>query len=78
MFIIFSCSYFDEPEKILPGKRENVFDFDDNLIVKSNQKIIIDKSISVNTWSQQYQNERNHLFHFKSNPSLKLKKKITS
>ena len=76
VFIIFSCSYFDEPEKILPGKRENVFDFDDNLIVKSNQKIIINKSVTVNTWSQQYQNERNHLFHFKSNTSLKLKKKL--
>lgn len=76
ILIISSCSYFDEPEKILPGKRENVFEFDDDIIVKSSQKIIIDKSISVNTWSQQYQNERNHLFHFKSNASLKLKKKI--
>ncbi|MFL2661289.1 MAG: PQQ-binding-like beta-propeller repeat protein [Alphaproteobacteria bacterium] len=76
MFIISSCSYFDEPEKILPGKRENVFQFDDDIIVKSNQKIIIDESIPVSKWSQQYQNERNHLFHFKSNSSLKLKKKI--
>ena len=50
MFIISSCSYFDEPEKILPGKRENVFQFDDDIIVKSNQKIIIDESIPVSKW----------------------------
>ena len=30
----------------------------------------------VKSWSQQYQNERNHLFHFKSKPKLKLKKKV--
>ncbi len=76
LFSIFSCSYFDEEETILPGKRENVFEFDDNIIVKSNDKINIMKSKSIQSWSQQYQNERNHLFHFKSKPSLKLKKKI--
>ena len=76
IFFIFSCSYFDEKEEILPGKRVNVFEFDDDVIIKSNEKIYIDKSILANTWSQQYQNERNHLFHFKSKPKLKLKKKI--
>ena len=30
----------------------------------------------VDSWSQQYQNERNHLFHFKSKSKLSLKKKI--
>ena len=75
IFFIFSCSYFDEKEEILPGKRVNVFEFDDDVIIKSNEKIYIDKSILANTWSQQYQNERNHLFHFKSKPKLKLKKK---
>ncbi len=75
-FFIFSCSYFDEKEEILQGKRENVFEFDDDIIIKSNQRIYIDDSVFVDTWTQQYQNERNHLFHFKSKPKLKLKKKI--
>ena len=75
-FLINSCSYFDETEEILPGKRENVFKFEDDVILKSKEKIKIDKSISVDSWSQQYQNERNHLFHFKSKKKLSLKKKI--
>ncbi len=76
LFFVFSCSYFDEAEEILPGKRENVFEFDDDVILKSNDRIKIDESLLVDTWSQQYQNERNHLFHFKSKPKLKLKKKV--
>ena len=74
-FLFNSCAYFDEAEEILPGKRENVFKFEDDVILKSNKRIKIDKSISVDSWSQQYQNERNHLFHFKSKPKLSLKKK---
>ena len=75
-FFFNSCAYFDEAEEILPGKRENVFKFEDDIILKSNERIKIDKSISVDSWSQQYQNERNHLFHFKSKSKLSLKKKI--
>ena len=71
-----SCSFFDEKEKILPGKRVNVFEFDDNVILKSNDKINISQSENIQSWSQQYQNERNHLFHFKSKSRLRLKKKI--
>ncbi len=76
IFLTYSCSYFEEKEKILPGKRENVFEFDNNLIIKANDRINISKSKNIQSWSQQNQNERNHLFHFKSKPSLKLKKKI--
>ena len=76
MLLFISCSFFDEDEEILQGKRENVFDFEDEVIIKSNQKIIIDDNIAISSWSQQYQNERNHLFHFKSNSKVKLKKKI--
>ena len=75
-FFFNSCAYFDEAEEILPGKRENVFKFEDDIIIKSNERIKIDKSILVDSWSQQYQNERNHLFHFKSKSKLSLKKKI--
>lgn len=76
LLVISSCSYFDEEEEILPGERQNVFDFDDDVIIKSNQKILISKSKSIEFWSQQYQNKRNHLFHFKSKSTLKLKKKL--
>ncbi len=75
LLFLSACSYFDEAEEILQGKRENVFEFDDDIILKSNQKIQIDKSLLVESWSQQFQNERNHLFHFKSKPKIKLKKK---
>ena len=75
-FFFNSCAYFDEAEEILPGKRESVFKFEDDIIIKSNKRIKIDKSISVDSWSQQYQNERNHLFHFKSKSKLSIKKKI--
>ena len=76
IFLLISCSFFDEDEEILQGKRENVFDFEDDVIIKSNQRIIIEDSIAISSWSQQYQNERNHLFHFKSSSKVKLKKKI--
>ena len=76
LLITHSCAYFDEDEQILPGKRQSVFKFEDDIILKSNERINIDKSISVDSWSQQFQNERNHLFHFKSKTKLSLKKKI--
>ena len=40
LLVISSCSYFDEEEEILPGERQNVFDFDDDVIIKSNQKMV--------------------------------------
>ena len=70
-------SIFDEKEVKLPGKRENVFDFRDDIIVKANKKIIVDKPLSIDSWSQQFQNTRNHLFHFKSKHVLKIKRKIS-
>ena len=54
-------------EEILPGKRENVFEFDDDIIIKSNEKIHIDESVLANTWSQQYQNEKITYFILKVN-----------
>ena len=57
-------SIFKEKEVRLPGKRENVFDFKDDIIVKANKKILIDKPETINSWSQQFQNSKNHLFHF--------------
>ncbi len=72
-----SCAYFDqEQDDILPGKRELIFKNEDQVIVKAIKKIEIDDPITVYSWNQQHQNVRNHLFHFKSNPNLKLKKKI--
>ncbi len=81
-FLIIGCSFndvtslFEKKEIKLPGKRENVFDFKDDIIVKANKKIIIDKAVSIDSWNQQFQNSRNHLFHFKSKKNLKLKRKV--
>ena len=83
MFVLIGCSFneiaslFEEKEVKLPGKRENVFDFKDNIIVKANKKILVDKPLPIDSWNQQFQNSRNHLSHFKSRPVLKLKRKIS-
>jgi outer membrane protein assembly factor BamB len=83
MFVLIGCSFneitslFDEKEVKLPGKRENVFDFKDDIIVKANKKILLDKPLPIDSWNQQFQNPRNHLSHFKSKPVLKLKRKIS-
>jgi outer membrane protein assembly factor BamB len=83
MFVLIGCSFneitslFEEKEVKLPGKRENVFDFKDNIIVKANKKILVDKPQPIDSWNQQFQNSRNHLSHFKSKPVLKLKRKIS-
>ena len=55
--------------------REQAIDF--TFIVKANKKILIDKPESINSWSQQFQNTKNHLFHFRSKPVLKLQRKIS-
>ena len=53
MFVLIGCSFneiaslFDEKEVKLPGKRENVFDFKDNIIVKANKKILVDKQLQL-------------------------------
>ena len=82
IFVISGCSLsdvtsiFKEDEIILPGKRENVFEFKDDIIVKANKRIKIDKPQEIYSWNQQYHNPKNHLFHFKSKKVLKLKKKF--
>ena len=83
LFLILGCSInditsiFEEKEVVLPGKRVNVFDFEDDIIVKANKRIQIDKPVEIKNWSQQFQNEKNHLFHFKSKKTLKLKRKLS-
>ena len=52
-------------------------DFEDDIIVKANKKILVDKPVAIDSWSQQFQNSRNHLFHFRSNAVLKLQRKIS-
>ena len=46
------------------------------LIDKANKKIILSDPMEIKSWEQQHQNIRNHLFHFLSNPSLKLLSKV--
>ena len=83
LFLILGCSInditsiFEEKEVVLPGKRVNVFDFEDDIIVKANKRIQIDNPVEIKNWSQQFQNEKNHLFHFKSKKTLKLKRKLS-
>ena len=45
--LITSCSWFDEKEEVLPGKRQAVFKFDNDVIVKSNEKIFIGDRILI-------------------------------
>ena len=78
LILISSCAYFeDEEETILPGKRESVFSSEEEVLLKANKRISIDTPSQIRSWSQQHQNLRNHLFHFKSNSKLKIEKKIS-
>ena len=75
-FLLSSCALLDdEDENILPGKRESVYESEEKAILKANKRIKLEKPKTISTWSQQHQNLKNHLFHFKSNSILKLKKK---
>ena len=77
MFLLSSCALLDdEDENILPGKRESVYESDEKVILKANKRIKLEKPKIISNWSQQHQNLKNHLFHFKSSSILKLKKKI--
>ena len=70
-FLLCSCSYFEqEKDSILPGKRESVFINDEKILKKANKKVKISPPEYIGSWTQQHQNNRNHLYHFKSNPSL--------
>ena len=75
--IINSCGYFEkEKDNILPGKRESVFISNDKTLKKANKRVKITRPISIDSWKQQHQNVKNHLFHFESSSKLKLLKKI--
>ena len=73
----YSCAYFEkEKDDILPGKRESVFISDDKSFKKAKKRVKISLPIPIDSWKQQHQNVKNHLFHFESNSKLKLLKKI--
>ena len=77
IFLLSSCALFDdENETILPGKRESVYESEEKLIIKANKRIKLEKPKIISDWVQQHQNLKNHLFHFKSKPTLKFKKRI--
>ena len=76
-FLLSSCALLDdENESILPGKRESVYESEEKLILKANKRIKLEKPKIISDWVQQHQNLKNHLFHFKSKPTLKFKKRI--
>ncbi len=77
IFLLSSCALFDdEDENILPGKRESIYKSEEKVILKASKRIKLEKPKIISNWSQQHQNLKNHLFHFKSNASLKLKKRL--
>ena len=77
IFLLSSCALFDdEDENILPGKRESIYESEEKVILKAIKRIKLEKPKFISNWSQQHQNLKNHLFHFKSNSSLKLKKRL--
>ena len=77
IFLLSSCALFDdEDETILPGKRESIYESEEKLILKANKKIKLEEPKIISSWSQQHQNLKNHLFHFKSKTTLKLKERI--
>ncbi len=72
-----SCAYFeDEEDNILPGKRESIYSSGEEVLLKVSKKVIIDKPKNIEMWSQQHQNIKNHLFHFRSNSVLKVERKL--
>ena len=57
-------------------EKESVYESEEKLILKANKRIKLEKPEIISNWSQQHQNLKNHLFHFKSNSTLKLEKRI--
>ncbi len=68
-----SCSYFEEEEIILPGKRIDVFEKDTQKLIKSKKSVILPKPREILNWPLYNQNISNNLSHFLSNNSLKIK-----
>ena len=76
LYLLIGCSIFEEEEERLPGERISVFELDDKILLKANKRVEISEAVEISDWSQQHQNNQNHLFHFKSNKSLKPESKI--
>ena len=47
-----------------------------SVILKANKRIKLEQPETMSNWSQQHQNLKNLLFHFKSNSTLRLEKRI--
>lgn len=79
LYFIISCSYFEEEEVILQGKREQVFKKKEDKLIKSREVVQLPEVILINNWPMQNQNIANNISHFKGNESIKLKwiKKIS-
>ena len=74
--MINSCAYLEENETKLPGKRENVFQLEEKTIIKAREKIVLAEPRLIDSWTQQHQNIKNHLFHFQSKEKLRFSSKI--
>tara|TARA_A100001015_G_scaffold111028_1_gene123242 strand:- start:421 stop:1695 length:1275 start_codon:yes stop_codon:yes gene_type:complete len=79
LFLLSSCSYFEEEEILLQGKRVEVFKKKEEKLIKSRLSVKLPESINIDEWPMQNQNIANKISHFKANESIKIKwiKKIS-
>ena len=73
LFFLNSCSYFDEEEIKLPGKRVDVFEKKSQKLIKSKKSVILPKPKEIKNWPLHNQNVSNNLSHFLSNKELEIK-----
>ena len=73
LFFLNACSYFDEEEIKLPGKREAVFEKKSQKLIKSKKSVFLPKPIDLKNWPLHNHNVSNNLTHFLSNEKLKIK-----
>lgn len=73
LFLLNACSYFDEEEIKLPGKRVDVFEKKSQKLIKSKKSVILPKPKEIKNWPLHNHNVSNNLTHFLSNKKLKIK-----
>ena len=73
LLLLNACSYFDEEEIKLPGKRVDVFEKKSQKLIKSNKSVILPEPKEIKNWPLHNHNVSNNLTHFLSNKKLKIK-----
>ena len=73
LFFLCSCSYFEEEEVYLQGKREEVFKKKEEKLIRSKQTVKLPDPLKIKEWPMQNQNIANNLTHYLANKSIKVK-----